>query len=158
MEVPRLGVELELQLLATATATPDLWPTEWGPRIKPASSWILVRFISTVPQWELPYILFNAFSVLFSHLAFYHLVFLLMSIYCLYSNQLFLFSPSPFNSQPLVALFLLVLQYDIFKFIFYPQSYSYIVGVAALYIFKCSPSGHLLKFYQSPQSWIKFIL
>ena len=27
------------------------------PGIEPVSSWILVRFISTVPQWELPYVL-----------------------------------------------------------------------------------------------------
>ena len=25
-----------------------------GPRIKPATSWFLVRFVSTAPQWELP--------------------------------------------------------------------------------------------------------
>ena len=30
MEVPRLGVESELQPLACATATPDPSPTEWG--------------------------------------------------------------------------------------------------------------------------------
>ena len=30
-------------------------PTHWArPGIEPASSWILVGFISTVPQWELP--------------------------------------------------------------------------------------------------------
>ena len=29
-------------------------PTHWSrPRIEPASSWILVRFVSAVPQWEL---------------------------------------------------------------------------------------------------------
>ena len=37
MEVPRLGVELELQL----------------PEIEPTSSLILVGFISAAPQWEL---------------------------------------------------------------------------------------------------------
>ena len=66
MEVARLGVELELQLLAyaTATATPDpshifdlhcsLWQ-HWilSPLIKPASSGILVRFVTTEPQQEL---------------------------------------------------------------------------------------------------------
>ena len=44
MEVPRLGAESELLLLAYTTATPDL---------KPVSSWILVRFISAEPRWEL---------------------------------------------------------------------------------------------------------
>ena len=70
MEVPRLSVELELQLLAytSATAMPDLshvcdlhhssWNarflTQWArPRIKPASSWILVEFVTAEPQWEL---------------------------------------------------------------------------------------------------------
>ena len=70
MEVPRLGVQSELQLLAyaTATATPNLslvcalhhssrkyWILnpliEAG--ITPTSSWILVGFISAEPQWEL---------------------------------------------------------------------------------------------------------
>ena len=68
MEVPRLGVALELQLLAntTATATPypsricDLHHSSWqslthgaGPGIEPASSWILVEFVTTEPQREL---------------------------------------------------------------------------------------------------------
>ena len=72
LEVLRLGVELELQLLAytAATATPDLSPdcdlhqssphrdtgslTHWArPGIEPASSWILVRFVSTEPRCEL---------------------------------------------------------------------------------------------------------
>ena len=70
MEVPRLRVKSELQLLAydTATAT-GIWAmsatctTVHGnarslthrarPRIEPVSSWILVRFLSTEPQWEL---------------------------------------------------------------------------------------------------------
>ena len=67
MEVPRLGLESELQLLAyaTATATSDtsrfcdlhcssaqcriLNPLSKA-RTKPASSWILVRFFTTEPQ------------------------------------------------------------------------------------------------------------
>ena len=71
MEIPRRGVESEPQLTAyiTApgnvgseqhlrptpqlTATPDPWPTELGQRSNPESSWILVRFISAVPPWEL---------------------------------------------------------------------------------------------------------
>ena len=32
---------------------PHPWPTEGGPGIEPASSWILVRFVSAVPQREL---------------------------------------------------------------------------------------------------------
>ena len=72
MEVLRLGVESELQLLAytTATATPNpsqacdlhcssqqrwiLNPlSEARDWIEPASSWILVRFDTTESQWEL---------------------------------------------------------------------------------------------------------
>ena len=66
MDVPRLGVELQLKLpsYATATAMPDLShvraegnarsPTHWvRPGIKPTSSWILVEFVSASPQWEL---------------------------------------------------------------------------------------------------------
>ena len=69
MEVLRLGVEVELQLPATAIAM-------WDPSlicdlhhslqqhwilnpIKPTSLWILVRFISAEPQWELPEGAFN---------------------------------------------------------------------------------------------------
>ena len=34
--------------------------THWaGPRIKPAFSWVLVGFVSTEPQWELPTIIFS---------------------------------------------------------------------------------------------------
>ena len=70
MEVPRLGVESELQLpaYATATATPDLatsvicttahgnarsltYSSRRG--IEPMSSWILLGFITTEPQWKL---------------------------------------------------------------------------------------------------------
>ena len=71
MEVPKLGVELELQLPAytTATATPDpscvceLHHSSWQhhplthgvrPGIEPTSSWIRVRFFTTEPQQEFP--------------------------------------------------------------------------------------------------------
>ena len=74
MEVPRLGIKSKLQLSATATAT-VIWdtshvcnlyhttaqdnarsPTHWARAgIEPTSSWILVRFVSTMPQWELPW-------------------------------------------------------------------------------------------------------
>ena len=63
MEVPRLGVEEELQLLTyiTATAMWDLSHICGHTRslahrarsgIKPASSWILVGFATAEPQWE----------------------------------------------------------------------------------------------------------
>ena len=72
MEVPRLRVELELQLPAytIATATRDLsWSStyttaqgnagsliHWArPGIEPASSWMLVRFVFAEPQRELPH-------------------------------------------------------------------------------------------------------
>ena len=70
MEVPRLGVQSELQLpaYATVTATPDpscifdLHHSSWQSGILnplsetrdgPVSSWILVGFITTEPQLEL---------------------------------------------------------------------------------------------------------
>ena len=63
MEFPRLGVESELQPQAftTATATPDLCPTSG---IEPASSWILVGFVTAEPRRELlfPPCLFLFFS------------------------------------------------------------------------------------------------
>ena len=40
-----------LQPTPELTAMPDLQPTV--PEIEPASSWVLVRFIATEPQWEL---------------------------------------------------------------------------------------------------------
>ena len=73
MEVPGLRIKSELQLPATATAIAgpshicDLHHcsqqhqilAHWvGPGIKPTSSWILVRFISTEPQLELLFLLF----------------------------------------------------------------------------------------------------
>jgi len=71
MEVPRLGVESELQLPAYTTATQHQIGaasaacttahsntgslTHWArSEIKPTSSWILVGFIFSKPQWELP--------------------------------------------------------------------------------------------------------
>ena len=69
MEVPRPRVKLELQLLACTTAIAMLDPSHvcdlhyssqqciFNPlsraRIEPASSWILVSFTTTEPQWEL---------------------------------------------------------------------------------------------------------
>ena len=67
MKVPRLGVESELELLAYATATAmqdlsrvcDLHHSSWQwqicnhrgrPGIELASSWMLVEFVSPVPQ------------------------------------------------------------------------------------------------------------
>ena len=67
MEAPRLGVELELQLPATATQDPscvcNLHHNSqqcWIPdplsetRDRPTSSQILVGFVSAEPHWELP--------------------------------------------------------------------------------------------------------
>ena len=61
-EVPRLGVKLQPQQCRiqafSVTYTTDHGNTgsltHWERRIKPASSWILVRFISAEPQRELP--------------------------------------------------------------------------------------------------------
>ena len=68
IEVPRLGVESELHLLAYTTATAmqdpscisDLHHSSrphqiplMRPEIEPTSSWILVGFVPAEPQWEL---------------------------------------------------------------------------------------------------------
>ena len=72
MEIPRPGVESELQWSCWSTPQPQqhrIWTTSatyttaygnvgtlthWGkPRIEPASSRILVKFITAEPQWEL---------------------------------------------------------------------------------------------------------
>ena len=55
MEVPRLGVELELQLPNYATAHSNTGSlTHWvRPRIKPPLSWILVRSVSAEPRRKL---------------------------------------------------------------------------------------------------------
>ena len=83
MEVPRLGVELELQPLAYTTATATRDPshictlchslgnarslTHWvRPGIKPASSWILAGFISHWTWRELPNVLYCRFLFYFS--------------------------------------------------------------------------------------------
>ena len=79
MEVPRLGVQWELQLLAYTTAIATLDPsrictytTAHGyarslthrsrPRIEPTTSQFLVGFISAAPQWELHFIIFNGLT------------------------------------------------------------------------------------------------
>ena len=65
VEVPKLGVQFELRLqqgrirAASATYTTGhsnaRSSTHWArPGIKPATSWILVRFVSAAPQQELP--------------------------------------------------------------------------------------------------------
>ena len=75
LKVPRLGVELELQLLGlhhshsnvkseppredsatytTACSNTGSLTHQARPEVEPASSWILVRFVSPAPQWELP--------------------------------------------------------------------------------------------------------
>ena len=69
MEIPRLGVESELQLPAYATATPDLscifdlYHSTWycwilnplsGARDQTLALWIPVGFVTAEPQWELP--------------------------------------------------------------------------------------------------------
>ena len=75
MEIPKLGGELELQLLAyvTAIATPDpsrvcanatacgnagSLTTLMRPGIEPMSLWILVRFVAAEPQGELTILYF----------------------------------------------------------------------------------------------------
>ena len=97
MKVPRLTVKLELQLLAYTTATATEIPnlslfcdlhhsnarslTHWARSgIKPASSWMLVRFITTEPQWELH---LWVFSPLYSlHLNIVHYTFCTRTLLC----------------------------------------------------------------------------
>ena len=56
MEVPRLGVKSELQQLAYTTAHGNTGSLTHRarPEIEPSSSWILVGFVTTEPQQELP--------------------------------------------------------------------------------------------------------
>ena len=56
MEIPRLGVKSQLQLLVyTAAHSHTGSLTRWARLgIEPASLWILVGFVSTGPQRELP--------------------------------------------------------------------------------------------------------
>ena len=73
MEIPKLGIESELQLPAYTTATASriratsvTYTAHSNSRsltqsgIKPASSWILVGFISGEPQWELLFFRFSS--------------------------------------------------------------------------------------------------
>jgi len=77
MEVPRLGVKLAVAAAyTTATATQDLSRvcgnirslTHWArPQIELVSSWMLVRFVSAEPRWELHFVMVkhsNLFSIL----------------------------------------------------------------------------------------------
>ena len=63
LEVPRLGAESELQLLVYATSHSNSNEgslTHWvSPGIKPTTSWLLVEFVSAVPQRELLQYCFN---------------------------------------------------------------------------------------------------
>ena len=54
-EVSRLGVELGPQMPTYTTGHSNAgFLTHWSrPGIEPASSWIVIRFVSTAPQWEL---------------------------------------------------------------------------------------------------------
>ena len=56
MEVPTLGVESELPAYTTAHGNAGSLTYRARPGIEPASSWFLVRFISTEPQWELQHL------------------------------------------------------------------------------------------------------
>ena len=124
MDVPRLRVKSELQLLAylTATATPDLRcvcelhhssPPRWilnplnEARVEHASSWMLVRFISTEPRWELH--IFPYFIVVF-------LLVLLDFLYCPFPNFFhcsFFPTISPCFNAFIAINFILCTGYDI---------------------------------------------
>ena len=55
MDIPKLGVKLELQQLAYITAHSNTRSLTHRvrPGVKPMSSWIIVGFITAKPQWEL---------------------------------------------------------------------------------------------------------
>ena len=95
-EIPRLGVESELQLLAyTPATTHSIWTasvsyttphnnggslTHWaGPGIKPMSSWILDRFVIPELQQEFPFL----FMFLLGWFPFTLCLCLLQWMYCL---------------------------------------------------------------------------
>ena len=62
MEVPRAGIESELQLMMAYTTAYNnaRFLTHWErPVMEPVSSWILVGFVTPEPQWELPANNFN---------------------------------------------------------------------------------------------------
>ena len=63
MEVPRLGVKSEVQLLTYTTAHGNARSLTHGarPGIKPEISWFLVGFVSAVPQRELRVVVFVFF-------------------------------------------------------------------------------------------------
>ena len=96
MEVPRLEVESELQLPAYTTAARNLSRTcghttahgnagsltHWAsPGIKPASSWILFRFVSTEPWRELLGQLLYAASKPLFFLSFHQLFVVIPSLF-----------------------------------------------------------------------------
>ena len=59
MEVPGEGVESEHQLPPYDAAVTLLDPyAKVRPGTKPETSWLLVRFVPTAPQWELPAVRF----------------------------------------------------------------------------------------------------
>ena len=72
MEVPRPGVESELQLLVYTTVHSNARSlTHWAmPRIEPASSWILVRFVNCRATMGTPVFL-NLLSRVYYFFSFY---------------------------------------------------------------------------------------
>ena len=66
MEVPRLGIQSELQLPTYTTAHSNAGSlAHWeGPGIQPVPSWILVRLVTAEPPWGTSY--FSVFSLAFS--------------------------------------------------------------------------------------------
>ena len=74
MEVPRLRVKLELQLPTYTTAHGN---TESSTRVRsgiePATSWLLVRFVSTAPQRELhPALCFLTLCTIMKYWLYFH--------------------------------------------------------------------------------------
>ena len=119
MEVPRLGVKLELQLPAYVTATATWGPNclwwqrritnHWArPGIQPASSWTLVRFVSAVPQWELPIYTFSlvrCFLRFFAHVQIEFFIFLLLS----FKRSLYILNNGSLSYLSFLFLFLFCL-------------------------------------------------
>ena len=60
IEFPRLGIQASSVICTIAHSNTRLLTYRARPGIKPASSWILVGFVSTVSWWELPcFVLFD---------------------------------------------------------------------------------------------------
>ena len=122
MEIPRLGLELELQLLAYVTAHGNARSLiHWArPGIKPTFSWLLVRFVSTVPQQELSIFFFKLPFYIICLVSYWVICFITywfhVSFACFVVN---IFSPPVIWILTLNGSFAVLLNFYVVKFIIY---------------------------------------